>query len=111
PLTALPNRALFLDRLSQALIRRRRDAVPMTILVADLRGFTRINESLGRAVGDRVLIAAAGRLREVLRERDTPARLYDDKFGVLCESVRTAAHRAQIVERVLSAIAAPFALE
>jgi diguanylate cyclase (GGDEF)-like protein len=87
PLTELPNRSLALDRLDLALARRRRTGTTtVALLLIDLDRFTMVNESLGHAAGDQVLVALAARLRAMLRVSDTAARMSADEFAVICES-------------------------
>ena len=109
PLTALPNRALFMDRLGQALRRLdRRDRV-LAVLFVDLDRFKTINDRLGHAAGDEVLQAVGGRLREVLRPDDTVARLGGDEFVVLCEDLDDDRAALKVAERVLAALDRPVA--
>jgi diguanylate cyclase (GGDEF)-like protein len=111
PLTELPNRSLALDRLDLALARRRRDRTAVALLLLDLDRFKVINDSLGHAAGDRVLVELASRLREIVREEDTVARLSGDEFVVVCESegdIRSSA--VALAERVCATVARPFAL-
>ncbi|HJU23991.1 MAG TPA: EAL domain-containing protein [Casimicrobiaceae bacterium] len=82
-LTGLPNRALFNDRLQQAVHTARRNGSPLTVLMMDLDRFKHINDTLGHAVGDEVLREVATRLRAALRESDTVARLGGDEFAAL----------------------------
>ena len=86
-LTDLPNRALFDDRLEQALARSARNALPLAVMVVDLDGFKRVNDSLGHSAGDRVLTETARRLRAAVRPHDSVARIGGDEFAVLCEDV------------------------
>jgi diguanylate cyclase (GGDEF)-like protein/PAS domain S-box-containing protein len=86
PLTHLPNRALFADRLNQVLSRRGRSATT-AVYFLDVDRFKRTNDSLGHAAGDEVLREVAGRLRSVLRPEDTVARFGGDEFTILCDSV------------------------
>jgi diguanylate cyclase (GGDEF)-like protein len=86
PLTALPNRVLFQDRLWHALRRGRRERTPTCVLIVDLDNFKSINDELGHPMGDRVLVAFADRLRSVLRSSDTAARLGGDEFSIVCEN-------------------------
>lgn len=82
-LTGLPNRPAFMQALDQAIARQTRDGSPFTLLYLDLDGLKQINDTLGHAVGDRVLIAAAAALRASMRKQDTPARLGGDEFGAV----------------------------
>lgn len=86
PLTGLPNRSLFVDRLRQILSQPGRQATTAVYFI-DLDRFKRINDSLGHTAGDDVLCEIAGRLRTVLRPEDTLARFGGDEFTILCESV------------------------
>lgn len=90
PLTGLPNRLLFQDRLWHALERGRRDKTPTCVLVVDLDGFKAINDQLGHPMGDLVLMAFAERLRSVLRASDTAARMGGDEFSIVCENTERA---------------------
>jgi diguanylate cyclase (GGDEF)-like protein/PAS domain S-box-containing protein len=86
PLTGLPNRILFRDRLLHALERGRRELTPTCVMVIDLDGFKAVNDRHGHAVGDAVLVAFADRLCSVLRASDTAARLGGDEFSIVCEN-------------------------
>ncbi|MGY1606105.1 MULTISPECIES: diguanylate cyclase domain-containing protein [unclassified Geodermatophilus] len=86
PLTGLPNRLLFRDRLRHALERGHREHTPTCVLVLDLDGFKAVNDQFGHPTGDAVLVAVAGRLTSVLRASDTAARLGGDEFAVVCEN-------------------------
>ena len=83
PLTGLPNRALFLDRLGVALDRSRRNNASIAVLFLDVDNFKQINDSLGHAAGDRVLSGLADRLQSMLRPMDTVARFGGDEFTFL----------------------------
>ncbi|HEY3021737.1 MAG TPA: EAL domain-containing protein [Solirubrobacteraceae bacterium] len=109
-LTGLPNRALFLDRLGQALSRLGRHATTLAVLFLDLDRFKAINDALGHAAGDELLRAVATRLASVLRAGDTAARLGGDEFAVLCEDVAGERHAVGVAERVAEALRAPFPL-
>lgn len=85
PMTGLPNRALFADRLEHALARAARDGKPLAALMIDLDEFKTINDGQGHAAGDAVLTAVAGRLQHVVRQMDTVARLGGDEFAILLE--------------------------
>ena len=102
PLTGLPNRALFSDRLHLALSRLRRTQTCLAVLFLDLDGFKGINDALGHAAGDQFLREVADRLRGVLRGGDTAARLGGDEFVVLCEDVAGLPEARGIADRVVS---------
>jgi diguanylate cyclase (GGDEF)-like protein len=107
PLTELPNRALFLDRLALALARLRRRRSGMVVLFADVDRFKVVNDSLGHDAGDHLLVALSRRLREVLRPGDTLARFGGDEFAVLCEEVPED-DVTGIAGRMMDALAEPF---
>ena len=108
-LTGLPNRALFMDRLSQALVRRtRRPDQSCGVLFVDLDRFKEINDVLGHAAGDVVLIATAERLRVALRPQDSPARLGGDEFAILVENIHTPGDLETVARRVLTEMTRPF---
>ncbi len=109
-LTSLPNRGLFLDRVEHALVRRRRAEHRVALLFLDLDDFKRINDSLGHAAGDEVLVAFAERLRAHLRSGDTVARFGGDEFAVLVEDVSAADDAHQTAERLTGAMEEPFAV-
>jgi len=108
PLTRLPNRALFLERVTRALGRQRRGAQRVAILLLDLNDFKRINDSLGHAAGDEVLIGFAERVRSSLRSTDTVARFASDEFAVLVEDVRSQEEAVAAAERLLRLLEATF---
>src|SRR6188474_922725 len=106
-LTDLPNRALFLDRLQQAILRSHRDEKGLAVLLIDLDGFKEINDALGHHAGDLVLQEVATRLRGALRASDTVARLGGDEFAVLLPG--TDVNRAELAARkVLYDLQHPF---
>ena len=109
PLTGLPNRVLFVDRLSHALVRRARETNGLAVLFVDLDDFKDVNDRLGHAVGDRLLRLVASRLRGVLRAEDSACRLGGDEFAFLIEDATTA-RAERVAERILAALAAPFEL-
>ena len=106
-LTDLPNRALFLDRLQQAILRSHRDEKGLAVLLIDLDGFKEINDALGHHAGDLVLQEVAMRLRSALRASDTVARLGGDEFAVLLPA--TDVNRAELAARkILHDLQHPF---
>ncbi len=106
-LTDLPNRALFQDRLQQAILRSHRDERGLTVLLIDLDGFKEVNDALGHHAGDQVLQEVAMRLRGALRASDTVARLGGDEFAVLLPA--TDVNRAELAARkILHDLEHPF---
>ena len=110
PLTGLPNRLLFHDRLQHALERGSREHTPTSVLIIDLDDFKTINDTLGHPTGDLVLVAFAERLQTVLRASDTAARLGGDEFGVVCEHTDRA-HAELLVGRLRDALQDPLIVE
>ncbi|WP_442866823.1 putative bifunctional diguanylate cyclase/phosphodiesterase [Acidovorax sp. NCPPB 4044] len=113
PLTTLPNRLLFEDRLSHALLRldrsRRRDTGQrLAVMFVDLDGFKPINDSFGHAAGDAILRSAAERLRQQARESDTVARVGGDEFLLLLEDVNGPSDCLTVAQRLLNALGQPF---
>ncbi len=103
PLTGLPNRALFTERLEHGWARHHRAAAPISLLFCDVDEFKSVNDTHGHPVGDTVMVALAQRLRAGVRPGDTAARLGGDEFVVLCEDAdpTTAAAVAQRLTRSL----------
>jgi diguanylate cyclase (GGDEF)-like protein/PAS domain S-box-containing protein len=110
PLTGLPNRLLFQDRLDQALERAKRLGERFALLFFDLDDFKTINDSLGHTSGDLLLQTVAERLSRNLRRSDTLARLGGDEFVLLLESVKTPEDGARIAQLQLDALSLPFEL-
>jgi diguanylate cyclase (GGDEF)-like protein/PAS domain S-box-containing protein len=110
PLTDLPNRALFVDRVAQALARARRTGMPIAVLFLDLDRFSEVNASLGNDAGDEVLFAVAQLLESAVRAGDTVARIGGDEFVVCCEDVVDEVEALQIAERLRNAISGPFGM-
>ena len=111
-LTGLPNRTLFVDRLTQALTRTSRSpGTRIALLFLDLDGFKGVNDTLGHLAGDLLLTKLADRIREHLRKSDTPARLGGDEFAVLLEDVRDEEAARRIADDLAQRIAAPFDLD
>lgn len=112
PLTGLANRTLMLDRLQLALERRsRRDAALCGIVLLNLDRFKQINDSLGYAVGDEVLMAVAGRLKHITRPGDTVARLGGDEFAVVVDSIESLDDIWRIALRIQQALSHPITVQ
>ncbi len=107
-LTSLPNRVLLRDRLAQGLGRLGRHDGAIALLVLDLDGFKAVNDSLGHAAGDRLLVDVARRITGVLRSGDTAARFGGDEFVVLCEDVGGEHEAVNVAERIAAALSEPF---
>jgi diguanylate cyclase (GGDEF)-like protein/PAS domain S-box-containing protein len=117
-LTGLPNRVLFMDRLSRSFERaRRRKEKTLALIFLDLDSFKLINDSLGHLIGDQLLVAIAGRLESTLRATDsvarfgrshTIARLGGDEFTILLEDISSALDATRVAERIANDLAVPF---
>lgn len=110
PLTGLPNRILFEERLTLALAKAHRQGEMLAVAFLDLDRFKNINDTLGHAVGDELLQSVAQRLKGCLREGDTIARWGGDEFTLLLPQITSAEDAAQIAERILSSFKTPFQL-
>ncbi len=110
PLTGLPNRALFLDRLEHALSHLPRRRSLAAILFLDLDRFKLVNDSLGHQIGDELLAAAAPRLKQAVRGSDTVARFGGDEFGILLEDIADEHDAIEMAERVAAVFTRPFIL-
>ena len=109
-LTGLPNRALFLDRLSVELAHSARSGSDLAVMFLDLDGFKVINDGMGHQAGDELLQAVAARLTGVIRSGETVARLGGDEFTFIFHDVHGAAKAASVAARILDALSAPIAL-
>ena len=111
PLTGLPNRILFLDRMEQALIATRRSGRCAAVILVNLDRFRLINDSLGQATGDRVLIDMANRFAQQVRQGDTVARLSGNEFCFLFANLQAADDAILLAQRLQELIAQPMALD
>ena len=111
PLTGLPNRLLFHDRLSQAIERARRARQLLTVMLVDLDRFKLINDSLGLETGDQIIKGVADRLVQTLRKSDTVARLGGDEFMVLLLGTNGAEAAAKVAQKVLEALRPPLQVD
>ncbi len=112
PLTELPNRQLFIDRLAQAHRRAgRRSSSKIAVLFMDVDGFKVVNDSLGHRAGDLLLVVVSQRLRRCLRPEDTLARFGGDEFVVLLENVSGPEQALRVAERIAEELKRPFAVD
>ena len=109
--TGLPNRNLFRDRLSRALIGARRNERLLALMYLDLDNFKAINDTLGHEMGDRLLKAVAVRLETCLRENDTIARLGGDEFTVILEDIAHIEQIDTVIQKILNAFRQPMELD
>ena len=109
-LTGLPNRLMLQDRIAQQLSSSRRTGVMAGVLFVDLDDFKVVNDTMGHSVGDELLVAAAARLANLVRDSDTAARLGGDEFALLISNAETTVAVEAAAERVVVAFAEPFAL-
>jgi diguanylate cyclase (GGDEF)-like protein len=110
-LTGLPNRALFTDRLQHALTHGRRRGTSCGVIFLDLDRFKTVNDSLGHAAGDELLVAVARRIDDSLRSADTAARLGGDEFAVLLEDLAGPEEGVIVAERIGQALRAPVVVQ
>ncbi|MBF0614038.1 MAG: EAL domain-containing protein [Magnetococcales bacterium] len=111
PLTDLPNRTLFHDRLSHALTLARREDQRIAVLFLDLDGFKKVNDTLGHHAGDDLLVEVAQRLRTCLRQSDTVSRLGGDEFALILESLDEVADAELVARKLLASLSAPIILD
>jgi diguanylate cyclase (GGDEF)-like protein/PAS domain S-box-containing protein len=111
PLTELPNRELFQDRLATAMAHARREGTHIALLFFDLDRFKGINDSLGHQVGDGLLRGVAERLHTVVRESDTIARLGGDEFTLILSDITDPSEAGAIAQKVLDVFTTPFLVE
>ena len=111
-LTGLPNRALFLERLEQALNRAKADSVyQFAVLFLDCDRFKVVNDSLGHLVGDELLIAVARRLEASLSQKDTLSRLGGDEFAILLTDIQDLNYTTFVADGILESLSSPFQLQ
>jgi diguanylate cyclase (GGDEF)-like protein len=110
-LTNLPNRALFRERVGHALRRRSQAGTPLALLFIDLDDFKTVNDQLGHAAGDDLLVTVAGRLKTCVRDEDTVARLGGDEFAILLEQAPSHEVAVRVAGRILEAMRPPFPLQ
>ena len=110
-LTSLPNRALLLDRLRQALRQARRERGRIAVVMLDLDHFKSVNDTLGHPFGDRLLCAVAERLQTTIRESDTLARFGGDEFALVQTRLQEPRGASVLAEKILAALAQPFVLD
>ncbi len=110
-LSGLANRALFRDRLEHGLARAARSRSSLAVLFLDLDDFKLVNDSLGHAAGDDLLVAVARRLSTSLRSGDTAARFGGDEFAVLLEEIAGPQEACEVAERIIAELRVPLAIE
>lgn len=106
-LTGIPNRRLLIDRLEQAVARSQRTQHPLGVCYLDLDGFKQINDQMGHNAGDTLLVSLATRLKKLLRDHDTIARIGGDEFVILLTELNHAKELHPILSRILKAAAQP----
>ena len=111
PLTGLAGRAIMLDRLRLGLRRAHRKGLHAGVIFLDLDRFKVLNDSLGHAAGDRVLVTASERLREAVRANDTAVRFGGDEFVIVCEDLRDAAEAVGVAERLIAGLREPYVVD
>jgi diguanylate cyclase (GGDEF)-like protein len=109
-LTSLPNRALFFDRLAQAISQSKRSQGQFALMFVDLDGFKAVNDTFGHDTGDALLKAVSEHLLECVRESDTVARMGGDEFTIILRAIRDPQDAAHVAEKILAALSAPYHL-
>jgi diguanylate cyclase (GGDEF)-like protein len=107
PLTELPNRRLFFDRLHQILVYSRRNKTLAALLYVDLDAFKQINDVYGHQAGDETLLEVVRRIRSNLRKSDTVARLGGDEFAVILRDLGDKKHAASVADKIIKAVKKP----
>ncbi len=111
PVTGLPNRTLFQERLAASISSSHREQWVTALLFIDLDNFKAVNDTRGHAVGDWLLQEVAGRLASCIREADTVARLGGDEFTVILQDVASADYAATVAQKIVTSLADPFYAE
>ena len=111
PLTGLPNRRMFQDRLEHAIRKSSREGLPLALMFIDLDKFKEVNDTLGHDKGDALLIAAAQRISDCVRESDTVARLGGDEFTVILSELDDPNSISRIAQSIIEVLVAPFLLD
>ena len=111
PLTALPNRGVYLDRLWQAIAQAERDRSPVAVLFIDLDRFKIVNDSLGHSAGDEVLVQAAQRLQACVRASDIVCRLGGDEFAIALTGLATPEDAGPVARKIVESLSLPFEVE
>ncbi|MDT8311204.1 MAG: diguanylate cyclase, partial [Methylophaga sp.] len=111
PLTGLPNRSVFNDRLEHAIHKLQRNSGRLAVFFIDLDHFKHINDSLGHRAGDALLCEVSRRIRSCVRESDTVARLGGDEFTVVLEDITSAQYVGRIAEKILTTTSLPYMLD
>jgi diguanylate cyclase (GGDEF)-like protein len=111
PLTELPNRSLFLDRLERAMEHAQRNHGRIGVIFADLDRFKIVNDTMGHSTGDKLLVKVAQRLKQCLRSCDTVARLGGDEFAIILSDLAQAEDATIVAEKVIKALSMLFELE
>src|SRR5438270_3614864 len=109
-LTGLPNRAMFGERIEEAVAHLGRGS-PFSVLCLDLDRFKEVNDTLGHPIGDALLNAVADRLRSCVRETDTVARLGGDEFAVLQVATTQPSDATSLAQRICTIVSAPYVLD
>ncbi|MBI1906530.1 MAG: EAL domain-containing protein [Rhodocyclales bacterium] len=111
PLTDLPNRQLFTDRLAQVVAQAQRAGSGFSVLFIDLDGFKDVNDTLGHSAGDRLLVSVAARLRAAVRQNDTVARLGGDEFTVILQESVDESAVVTAASKIFDALGSPFEID
>jgi diguanylate cyclase (GGDEF)-like protein/PAS domain S-box-containing protein len=109
-LTGLPNRDMFRDRLGHEVKKSIRAELPLALLLVDLDQFKEVNDTLGHAMGDKLLIEAAHRISSCIRESDTVARLGGDEFTIVISEISDNTHVEDVAQKIISKLSEPFDL-